>query len=337
MKKFLVTVFFISVALAVCAKEVHIDASSTREAPRTLFEITDGVALEFSDSGSDTWTAPFTVPFGWANRQVMVRIGDAEWNITRSVEEGANDLIVHADAMPQDATIFSPPTIRIRDVYTTTTRIADHYQTQIGVVVKTDALNPKQCRILLDLVRPDGSVAFYDKRDIELSMRGEDTLRFITNIPDSMLWRPGKPILFTLRLNNRIEGRIAETVETPVGFRTVEMRHKNLYVNGEPFSGLSELPSEYVMPIPIDTSAEGPSRERGGNSSNDPTQLAKFLTPVRRTYYTTQLDPSVLVYSLTEADSANGINLYESYLLLKSLSGERPVIYPWAGGEWNTD
>ena len=41
-------------------------------------------------------------------------------------------------------------------------------------------------------------------------------------------------------------------------------------------------------------------------------------------------------FSLAE-DSANGINLYEGYLHLKGLEKERPVLYPDAGGEWNSD
>jgi beta-galactosidase len=36
-------------------------------------------------------------------------------------------------------------------------------------------------------------------------------------------------------------------------------------------------------------------------------------------------------------ESANGINLYESYLRLKALEKTRPVLYIEAGGEWNSD
>ena len=35
--------------------------------------------------------------------------------------------------------------------------------------------------------------------------------------------------------------------------------------------------------------------------------------------------------------SANGINLYESYLNMKRFGDSRPFIYPDAGGEWDSD
>ena len=35
--------------------------------------------------------------------------------------------------------------------------------------------------------------------------------------------------------------------------------------------------------------------------------------------------------------SANGINLYESYLDMKKSGDPRPFIYPDAAGEWNSD
>lgn len=35
--------------------------------------------------------------------------------------------------------------------------------------------------------------------------------------------------------------------------------------------------------------------------------------------------------------SANGINLYESYLNMKRFDDSRPFIYPDGGGEWNSD
>jgi hypothetical protein len=37
-------------------------------------------------------------------------------------------------------------------------------------------------------------------------------------------------------------------------------------------------------------------------------------------------------------EAQNGICLYESYLAMKALEGDtRPIIYPSADGEWNSD
>ena len=78
------------------------------------------------------------------------------------------------------------------------------------------------------------------------------------------------------------------------------------------------------------------SRRKGGNPSNDPAWQAAYIARIEESYHTTKLHPSVVAFSLAE-DSANGINLYEGYLHLKGLEKERPVLYPDAGGEWNSD
>ena len=44
----------------------------------------------------------------------------------------------------------------------------------------------------------------------------------------------------------------------------------------------------------------------------------------------------MIAFSLAEK-SANGINLYESYLQMKRTGDPRPFVYPDAGGEWNSD
>jgi hypothetical protein len=86
----------------------------------------------------------------------------------------------------------------------------------------------------------------------------------------------------------------------------------------------------------IDTHLSGESRKVGGNPSNDPAWEAAYLDRVTTMYHTTKNHPSVAMFSLAER-SANGINLYESYLALKALEPYRPVIYTDGGGEWNSD
>lgn len=113
----------------------------------------------------DAFTAPFTVPFAWANRQVLLRIESAaadydvrvngrevayvadgsvpaEINVTRAVKEGRNEVEIRLRATPALAQIegwksgaertepgavwvLSQPTLRVRDVMTKTWRAAD--------------------------------------------------------------------------------------------------------------------------------------------------------------------------------------------------------------------
>lgn len=91
-----------------------------------------------------------------------------------------------------------------------------------------------------------------------------------------------------------------------------------------------------VEQAPINTSRSGMSRRKGGNPTNDPAWQAAYIARIEESYHTTKLHPCVVAFSLAE-DSANGINLYEGYLHLKGLEKERPILYPDAGGEWNSD
>ena len=87
---------------------------------------------------------------------------------------------------------------------------------------------------------------------------------------------------------------------------------------------------------PVDTRRSGDSRRVGGNPSNNPAWREAYVERALDSYHTTKLHPSVIAFALA-TQSANGINLYESYLKVKELHEERPFIYPDAEGEWNSD
>lgn len=87
---------------------------------------------------------------------------------------------------------------------------------------------------------------------------------------------------------------------------------------------------------PIDTRRSGESRRKGGNPSNDPEWQPAYLERTENSYHTTKRHPSVVAFALA-TQSANGINLYESYLNMKRFGDSRPFIYPDAGGEWDSD
>lgn len=86
----------------------------------------------------------------------------------------------------------------------------------------------------------------------------------------------------------------------------------------------------------INSSASGGSMQVGGNPTNDPVWERSYVDRAMNMYYTSQSHPSVIMFSLGE-NSANGYNLYESYLALKGIENVRPIIYIGAKGEWNSD
>jgi beta-galactosidase len=124
----------------------------------------------------------------------------------------------------------------------------------------------------------------------------------------------------------------------------VEMRSRGipgLMLRGAPpsreFFALCDSLGIYVAcRADIDTHLSGESRRLGGNPSNDPAWEGAYLDRTLGMYHTSKNHPSVAMFSLGQ-HSANGYNLYESYLALKALEAHRPVVYGDGGGEWDTD
>ena len=343
---------------------------------------------------------------GWASADYEVRVNGktvaydsdcstpAEFNLTRHAQEGRNTLEIVVSAPSQvarleswksdpapaigPAWVMSQPTLRVRDVLTKSWRSSeenDKVMAEIALVVKTESLNPRTSRIHYELLTPAGSNAAIGYKDVTLDMRREDTVRFLARIPDSMLWNPGRPTQYTLRVKTQHEGRYMEYIEVPLGFRTVEVQNGQLAVNGTPvtlrtreipaqasadeiaalrgqgYNTLKLLPGSVsptlydtcdtlgmyvIVQAPIDTRSSGESRRIGGNPSNAPEWLGAYVERTADSYHASKRHPSVIAFSLA-TQSANGINLYESYLDMKKSGDPRPFIYPDAAGEWNSD
>lgn len=369
---------------------------------------------------SDTLSTPFTVPFVWANRQVLFHVGSAsvpyevlvngrrvarnadgntpaEFNLTRYVREGRNrlDLILTqpSDAAPleswkeagaapgvTDTWIMSQPTMRVRDVLTKCWPSNDGDGTavaEVGIVVKSSALNPRTSRIYYDLLTPSGETAATGYKELTLDMRREDTLRFVTRIPSQLLWSAELPTLYTLRLKTQHEGRFGEYLELPLGFRTVATDPQgHMTINGQPvrlhayeinpqivsanllarlrelgFNTLKFMPG-YISPELLEMCdiqgvyvvAQAPidSSKSGASrrkEGNPSNDPAWQAAYIERTgdSYHTTKRHPSVIAFSLASMSSNGINLYESYLNLKRYGDSRPIIYPDAAGEWNDD
>jgi len=392
-----------------------------RMVPAPRFDLPDAAsntylrAVEWSvadDASGRRYTADCSVPFAWANRQVILRIASvpagyeltvngrragsvhtgalpAEFNLTKYLKEGANRLelyvpndaaarcledFAHPDA-PGRSELISQPTIRVRDVLIATRPVENRYLAEIGIVVKSDALNRKQARIHYELVDTAGRAVKSGFEDIALSMRGEDTLRFVAHLEQSDLWEPDSPLRYTLRLRTQTAGRYTEYAAVPVGFRTIGHRDGVLRINGReaairlyetdrmlgaeelrrikaegynllwPAPGLfdetlfdlcDEIGLYVVAQAPLCTAGSGQSRRKGGNPANQPEWTQACIDRTEAAYHTAKRHPSVVAFSLARR-SSNGIGLYESYLNLKRSEPQCPILYPEADGEWNND
>ena len=220
------------------------------------------------------FTTDFTVPFAWANRQVLLHVGEAsgdyelfvndrqaayvadgntpaEFNITKLTHEGRNKVEIRVMQPSPTAVLeswkenpapklggiwlLSQPTMRIRDVVTQTRVGENGFATaEVALIIKSEALNPRTSRIHYRLLSPSGEDAAAGFKDLTLEMRKEDTVRFLARIPDNMLWSPELPTQYTLQLKTQYEGRYVEFAEMRIGFRQIELREGSLLLNGQP-------------------------------------------------------------------------------------------------------
>ena len=358
-----------------------------------------------------SYETTFAVPVWWLNRQVIVRVGHAssayevfvdnrrvgyaasgatpaEFNITKYAKEGRHQLEVrlvesehnlinahYKGAAPSvaDVMVLCQPTIRVRDIVTSTTlNDAGEGLVLVSMVVKCDALNPKRSEINYTLRLNDTTVLTNGSRKVGLDMRREDTVRFSARVPVEGLWSQDNPHSLILDIENKIDNRPAEYIHCSLGVRAADVVDNRLQINNRPatlklrnynpqqsleshitdgYTGVV-MPSYYAtdtlldscdaMGIPvfiqaaICTTSLGDNIRLGGNPSNNPFWLNTYLELNCMAYYSTRHHPSVVGYAIADG-TTTGINVYESYLLLKRLETRLPIIYEGNCGEWCSD
>lgn len=204
---------------------------------------------------------PFKVPFAWIDRELYLYIGSAnapyevfvngelvgynqssltpaEFNITKVSKEGINsvEIKVHGDAVVSaledraidfspkvtgDVHILAQPRVRVRDYVARTHIEGGNAMIELGVILKSNMLNPKTLTVHYTLLSPEGERVTAGRRDREIDMRREDTVRFVVNIPNAKLWSPEEPNLYTLIVKTQNEGRYWEYIPYKIGIRTV--------------------------------------------------------------------------------------------------------------------
>ncbi|MBO7300377.1 MAG: hypothetical protein J6U53_03100 [Tidjanibacter sp.] len=273
------------------------------------------------------------------------------------------------------ATLLTPPRVAIADfVARTTFNKQGDGLLNLSVVMQSFLLNSKEYTIYYELYSPEGTMVANANKTLTTRMLSRDNVTFFARIPEVKSWTPEEPNLYRLVVYTRHENRIKEFTTAHIGFRTIEVTEGTLLLNGEPrelkgtilsytseeqtamelrrlkgegynviFTPRAELDELYTLcdreGMMVCPSAEitTPNKERSTSPSNNPAWKSAYLWRAMATYHATRLHPSVVMFSIAH-EAQNGICLYESYLAMKALEDEpRPIIYPSAGGEWNSD
>lgn len=285
----------------------------------------------------------------------------------------ANKIYAPKEIALEGIEVIAQPTMRIRNIITRTAlNDAGNGVSEFVIPIKCNSLNRKEMRMRYTLRLGDSLVVADGYREMALDMRREDTLYFTCIVPAKGLWSAKNPAKLRLDLENRIDNRIVECVSIPVRLRQIELRDNKLYINREEVTpNLAEWEAvksideakKYgyngiivtldkdahkvieecnnqgfyvVVRTPIDTTLLGEHIRRGGNPSNDPLWNESYLWRNIHALNTTSREGCVIGYAIAKGKTS-GLNIYDSYLLMKSLAPNHLVIYEGAKGEWATD
>ena len=319
----------------------------------------------------------------------------AEFNITKASKEDVNtisirilkdhwsrrmeDFVETREPRVGETYVISQPTIRVRDVvHNTDVDLKSEYaNVEVGLIVKTESLNPKTARIHYELIAPDTTVVTQGYKDVTLGMRGEDTVKFMARIPYVLTWCADMPVRYRLNIKTQIEGRYAEYQSRMIGFRDIDINEEgDFMINGiktelfyrdfDPLKvtekdiiaarvlkynalrfKMGAVPQNvyrmcdslgmYVIAQIPINTSKSGLSHRIGGNPSNDPKWKAAYLDRAETAYRTTCGQASVIGYVMAEESSNGINLYETYLRLKALERKRPILYIEAAGEWNSD
>ena len=319
----------------------------------------------------------------------------AEFNITKASKEDVNtisirilkdhwsrrmeDFVETREPRVGETYVISQPTISVRDVvHNTDVDLKSEYaNVEVGLIVKTESLNPKTARIHYELIAPDTTVVTQGYKDVTLGMRGEDTVKFMARIPYVLTWCADMPVRYRLNIKTQIEGRYAEYQSRMIGFRDIDINEEgDFMINGiktelfyrdfDPLKvtekdiiaarvlkynalrfKMGAVPQNvyrmcdslgmYVIAQIPINTSKSGLSRRIGGNPSNDPKWKAAYLDRAETAYRTTCGQASVIGYVMAEESSNGINLYETYLRLKALERKRPILYIEAAGEWNSD
>jgi beta-galactosidase len=181
----------------------------------------------------------------------------AEFNITKYLREGENTLSLEVyrwsdgaylegqdywkiSGIERDVYLFSTPTVYVRDFFVRPDLDDDYADGlfRLDVSIKNAlAWNVSKYALLVKLVEDDESYSsiFEQEKKFRIEPYGEISISFESVIPRPKKWSAEKPHLYSLLISlSDTSGRTTEVVSCNVGFRKIEIKNRQLLVNGVP-------------------------------------------------------------------------------------------------------
>lgn len=180
---------------------------------------------------------------------------DSEFDVTKTVREGLNNVSVqvirfsdgsylegqdmwHMSGIHRDVYLYATPKTYVRDHFITSNLNSDY--TSGSMSVQLDMDNPGkqavQKIVNLKLIAPDGTEVMQKSVNFNIttgSLTAQQTVTF-EKLSGLKNWTAETPNLYTVEISQcDASGREEMAFSTKYGFRKVEIKDRNVYINGE--------------------------------------------------------------------------------------------------------
>jgi len=181
--------------------------------------------------------------------------GATEFDITALIQAGENTLTVKVikwsdgsfledqdhwwmAGIYRDVYLYATEAVFIQDVFVTAGLQDDLITGSFNVTVTVGYTDEPQASTLveLELMDVEGMTVFQTEQEVDRSYhRSFHQLRLTQPIPQVRQWSSEDPYLYTLLVTLKsLDGRVKEVTEVRAGFRRVEVRDRQLLINGKP-------------------------------------------------------------------------------------------------------
>jgi beta-galactosidase len=178
---------------------------------------------------------------------------DREFDITKYLKDGKNSIAVQVfrwcdgsyledqdfwrfSGIERDVFIYAANKIAVRNLEITST-LDNQYKDGLfsaKVLVKNFGSNDKSADLLIELTdRPSGKQIYHEIRKVQLGKNSEQWISFSTTIAAVAQWSAEKPNLYDLTVTLK-NGNTPQVIAQKIGFRKIEIKNKQMLVNGKP-------------------------------------------------------------------------------------------------------
>ncbi len=189
----------------------------------------NGVFVRTHSGGFTSWDAEITdhVQAG-TTAKITVGVTDRSDDISQGSYYAKHSIA----GMIRDIRMFAVPKTHLRDLAVTASFDRDHGGT-ISMKATLSSPQPASARLRFSLEDSSGETVSLDPAS-ELTVPPEHPLVHELHVRSPKAWDVEHPNLYRLKVGVLAGEQVIETVERSIGFRTVNCRGNQLFVNGQP-------------------------------------------------------------------------------------------------------